>query len=260
MPGPPAARPVARPRPLPRRTLKSGLPPTAARPKRPAPPAGSAQPPGATPPTAEAPSPAAAAAAALPITHALSLRGDYWQVTYDGRTAMVEDCRGLRYIALLIQGAGTSRGPIHAKELAALATGQEPEVTELEMREPVLDKVAQQQLVERLREIASERDRAVAADDIDRAAALDEEYERIAVEVSRVRAPQRGGRAGGTFNHDGERARKAVAKAITEAIARIEAHAALAPLAEHLASSIRKGQWLSYGGTIGWNVDFRLRA
>jgi hypothetical protein len=193
-----------------------------------------------------------------PATHALSLRGDYWQVTYAGHTAIVEDCRGLRYIALLLQRAGAERGPVHAKELAALATGEQPDLTELEMREPVLDKVAQQQLLERLREIASERDRAAAAEDFDRATALDDEYERIGAELSRVRAPRHGRGGAGAFNDAGERARKAVAKAISEAIARLETHPPLVPLAEHLTSSIRKGQWLSYTGAIGWHIDLRL--
>jgi hypothetical protein len=193
----------------------------------------------------------------VPATHALSLRGDYWQVTYEGRTAIVEDCRGLRYIALLLQRAGIGHGPIHAKELAAMATGEEPDLTELEIREPVLDKVAQQQVLERLREVAAERDRAAAAENLDRATALDDEYERIAAELSRVRAPLHG-RGGGAFNHAGERARKAVAKAIAEAIARLQAHAPLVPLAEHLTSSIRKGQWLSYSGTVAWHVDISV--
>jgi hypothetical protein len=194
-----------------------------------------------------------------PATHVLSLRGDYWQIAYEGQTAIVEDSRGLRYIALLLRGAGTDRGPIHAKELAAMATGEEPDGTELELREPVLDTVAQQQLLERLRELASERDRAAATEDFDRATALDDEYERIATELSRTRTPQRGRRGGAAFNHAGERARKAVAKAISEAIARIETHAALAPLAEHLTASIRKGQWLSYTGSIPWQIEFEAR-
>jgi hypothetical protein len=230
------------------------MPPSAARPKKPsAAPVTAQQTPRATPAAERSLPPATTVAP--PVTQALLLRRDYWQVTYDGRTAMVEDSRGLRYIALLIQRAGADRGPVHAKELVALATGRAPEVTELEMREPVLDKVAQQQVVERLRELAAERDRAAAADDLDRAAALDEEYERIAEEVSRVGAPRRGARAGAAFNTDGERARKAVAKAITEAVARLGTHAALPALAEHLASSIRKGQWLSYTGTLAWQVE-----
>ena len=253
MPGPPAARLVARPRALPRRTLRSALPAVSTRPKTPSAPVAARQAVTATRVPAHTPLPPVAVVA--PATHRLSLQGDYWQVTYDGHTAIVEDSRGLRYIALLLQRAGMNHGPVHAKELPAMAAGQEPDLTELETAEPVLDRVAQQQLVERLGDVASERDRAAAAEDFDRATALDDEYERIAAELGRARAPQ-GARRGGTFNHDGERARKAVAKAISEAIGRIAAHAALGPFAEHLRSSIRKGQWLSYTGTIAWQIDF----
>jgi hypothetical protein len=182
----------------------------------------------------------------------LSLRGDYWEVTYGQDTVLVEDCRGLRYIALLLQ-RGAAPGPIHAKELVALATGHGPEATELEAHEPVLDAVAQQQLVKRLQEIAEDRDRACALDDLDRAAALEEEYERIAQQLSLARSPKSGGR-GASFNGASERARKAVAKAISEAIERIKAHGHMASLAIHLASAIRKGQWLSYSGHTDWLI------
>jgi hypothetical protein len=206
-----------------------------------------------------------AIAGALPIpraeaestdaANALMLRGEYWDVRYEGRSAMVEDCRGLRYIAVLVRDTPSGKGPIHAKELVALATGQEPAAIEIEKRQDVLDNVARKQLLERLEEIASDRDAACAADDLDRAAALDEEYERIAEELSRAAAPGRSHRA--TFGDAGEKARKAVGKAVSEAIARIASCPGMAPLAEHLTSAIRKGQWLSYSGHAGWHIDFR---
>jgi hypothetical protein len=136
----------------------------------------------------------------------------------------------------------------------SLANGDAPDATELELREPLLDGVAQQQLVARLREIALERERACAVEDFERAAALDEEHERIGDELSRAGAAQRGGR-GGAFATAGERARKAVAKAISEAVARIGAHAGAAPLAAHFSSAVRKGQWLSYTAATPWTVD-----
>ena len=251
-PGPPLGRLATRPRPLPRRTLRPGLPPTVARPKGTA---SKARPRQQENPPARQAAPVQAVEPAKPTTpsrHVLSLHGDYWEVTYDDRTVMVEDCRGLRYIALLLQ-RDAAAGPIHAKELVALATGHDPEATELEANEPLLDTMAQQQLVSRLQEIATDRDRACATDDLDRAAALDEEYERIADQLSRARSPK-GSRRGGSFNHASERARKAVAKAISEAIDRIKAHASMAALATHLAAAIRKGQWLSYSGHADWDI------
>jgi hypothetical protein len=117
--------------------------------------------------------------------------------------------------------------------------------------------VAKRQLLDSLREIAVERDRACAAEEFDRADALDAEYERIANELSRAQAPAKAGRRGAAFADAGEKARKAVGKAITEAIARIASHPELTPLAEHLSSTIRKGQWLSYGGNLLWSIDFQ---
>jgi len=46
------------------------------------------------------------------------------------------------------------------------------------------------------------------------------------------------------------------AAAIVTAIAKIAAHPDLSPLAGHLTSTIRKGQWLSYNGSIDWHIDF----
>jgi len=190
---------------------------------------------------------------ALPVVHtpnALVMRGEFWEARYRDRSAIVEDCRGLRYIARLIQHASAGKGPMHAKELVALVTGQEPAAVELEMKDSVLDPKAQKQLLTRLEEIAVERDRACAAEDFGRATALDAEHERIADELTHTARR-------GLFSHSGEKARKAVSKAISEAVSRIAACPDLAPLAQHLAGAIRKGQWLSYSGNTGWHIDFR---
>jgi hypothetical protein len=190
-------------------------------------------------------------AAPQPISNALTLRGEYWEVTHQGASAILEDSRGLRYIAVLIRDAQAPSGPLHAKELAALATGQASDTTELEAQDEILDAVARKQLTARLAEIAAERDRACAVEDFARAADLDAEHERIAAEL----VPGRGRRA--AFNDGAERARKAVAKAISEAVARIATHPQLAPLAAHLTTAIRKGQWLSYNASASWHIDFR---
>src|SRR4051794_476197 len=167
--------------------------------------------------------PAVAAPPPVPqIAHApnaLVMRGDLWEVQFAGQTLMLEDSRGLRYIALLIR-RGPKAGPLHAKELVALADGRRLEATELERPDEILDAVAQKQLLARLEELAAERDRATAIDDLGRAAALDEEHERLVDTLSRAAAPG-SRRRKAAFSDAGEKARKAVAKAISEAIARI---------------------------------------
>jgi hypothetical protein len=244
---PPSARSMRRPVPLAQRKLRPGLPRTVVR-GRPAVPV--------KPEREPAKAVAATPAPAIRPANGLALRGQFWEITYEGRTAIVEDCRGLRYIALLIRDGRPTSGPIHAKELVALTTGQSG-VTELERKDELLDSVAKRQLLDTLREIGEARDRACAAEDFDRAEALDGEYERIANELSRAQAPVKGGRRGAAFTDAGEKARKAVGKAISEAIARIASHPELAALAEHLSSTIRKGQWLSYGGNLHWSIDLR---
>jgi hypothetical protein len=188
-------------------------------------------------------------------TSSFVLRGEYWEISYSGYTAMIEDCRGLRYIALLIRRAGAGDGPVHAKELAALAIGHAADPIELEAKDTVLDGAARRALVDRLEELAGERDRACATNSFDRAADLDQEYERIADELSRSRQAK-GGRPA-AFDTAGERARKAVSKAIAETITRIRVAPGLSPLADHLTSTIRKGQWLSYTDRRDWHIDFQ---
>ena len=233
------ALPRRRPQALAHRRLRLGLPPTVLN-RQPR----VARPPATPPePVVALPEPHAAPA------NALSLRGEYWEVMFDGRSSIVEDCRGLRYLAVLIRDAHDDKGPMHAKELVAIATGQAAAPIELEEPESVLDDAARTQLVRRLEEIAFQRNRA---EDDETAATLDEEYERIADAL----AGTAGRRRGGTFNTAGEKARKAVGKAISEAIARIASCPDLAGLADHLAVAVRKGLWLSYGGRVRWTIDF----
>src|SRR3954470_2691212 len=263
LPGPPSRRPKQRLRPAPKRKLRvSGsftVPSPGAAPARTVTvlPRESvadrqrttrvAQPIPASAPVAT--SEVAAAAVAEPA-NALLLRGEFWDVRYAGRSAMLEDSPGLPYISPLLQHAHRESRPLHARELTAVATGQSADGIELEAKDYVLDRVARQQLFDRLAQIAEERDLACAAEDFERAAALDAEHEQIADEHSRHGAR-------GSFNRDSEKARKAVGKAIAETVARIAALPALAPLAEHLASALHKGQWLSYNGSGAWQMVFR---
>jgi hypothetical protein len=189
-------------------------------------------------------------------SNALLMRGDHWEVRFGGHTLMLDDSRGLRYIALLIRDGRSAAGPLHAKELVALADGRRSEATELELTDEILDATAQKQLLARLEEVATERERATALDDLARAAELDEEHERIAAALSAAAAAG-GRRRKAGFDHAGEKARKAVAKAISEAIARIGSYPGRAELADHLTATIRKGQWLSYAGNIDWHIDFQ---
>jgi hypothetical protein len=182
----------------------------------------------------------------------LVLRGGFWEIRYGGGSAIVADSRGMRYIALLIAQAARDPRPMHARELVALAGGQTPAPIELDAKVEVLDATARQQLAKRLEDLAAERDRACATEQFEKAAALDEEFERI---VAELRHAEGSGRRA-TFSGADERARKAVGKAITEAVARIATYKEIAGFAGHLDAAVRKGQWLSYSGETDWHVDF----
>jgi hypothetical protein len=196
------------------------------------------------------------AAAAKANRGSMTLRGEYWEISYQQHTGVIHDSRGLRYIALLVRDTAGGRDPIHAKELTAIATGEPPAAIELEMDDAVLDTKARKELMARLAEIAYERDRAAAVEDFTRATRLDDEYEQIADELGRAGATRGASRRKTAFVNAGEKARKAAAKAIVEAIGKIAAHPNLAPLAEHFTSTVRKGQWLSYSGATDWHIDF----
>ena len=224
--------PLRRPRSLAFRKLRSGLPPTVAHRKVAA---GTAATPVVAPerpnrtttgkartaiaaavaPPAPAPAlppPRPILALPAPAPNAFELRGDYWEISYDGHTALVADCRGLRYLAILVRDAAAPRGPIHARELVALATGNDAGPIELEGRDYVLDARARTLLMDRLQELAAERERACATGDLERAAAIDEEHERVGETL--MAAGSRGSRGRrGAFADTGEKARKAVSKA-----------------------------------------------
>jgi hypothetical protein len=190
-----------------------------------------------------------------PPSNGLTLKGNFWEVRYDGRSAIVGDSRGMRYIALLIAQAAREPRPLHACELVALASGEPPGPIALDAKVEVLDATARKQLTKRLEDIAAERDRACAVDDLDTASALDEEFERIVLELRHAEGGGPKGRRG-AFTDAGERARKAVGKAIAEAVARIATCKEVAAFAAHLDQAVRKGQWLSYVGGDDWHIDF----
>ena len=186
----------------------------------------------------------------------LALRGDYWELRYQGSFALVEDSRGLRYIAILIQHAASAEGPLHATELVAFATGPRNGPIELGVKHPMLDSVAEQQLIKRLEEIAFQRNTAESRGDYESVEHIEEEADRITDELAKMHTPALSRGRRGTFSDAGEKARKAVSKAIKETISRISSLPQMQDLAGHFSKTIRKGQWLSYTGSLSWEVDF----
>jgi hypothetical protein len=187
--------------------------------------------------------------------NSLQMSGDYWQICYENRSAIIDDSRGLRYIALLIQHTGENKGPLHASELVALARGAGNVLVELPSKDPVFDATAEHEITKRFEQIAFERNAACARGDYDRVAVLDAEVDEITAEFERLKGR---GRKKAVFNTDGEKARKAVSKAIADTLAKLGSLPEMEPLAKHLTEGIRRGQWLSYNGNIEWKIDFSI--
>jgi hypothetical protein len=134
--------------------------------------------------------------------------GRVWSVTVDERTALVPDSVGMRYLAQLIERAGT---PIAALELASGHALAARGAT----AQPLLDAEARSAYRRRVGELEAEVDDADASADPERAARARAELDRLVDELARC-----SGLAGRSrsFAHDAERARVSVHKAIKRAV------------------------------------------
>ena len=77
------------------------------------------------------PIPIAASPVARPNRDAMAMRGEYWEIRYQQHHGVIADCRGLRYLALLVRDTAGGGKPIHAKELTARAKRLEAEYEQI---------------------------------------------------------------------------------------------------------------------------------
>jgi hypothetical protein len=131
-----------------------------------------------------------------------------WHVSLGSRQAVVADCLGMRYLALLVGNPGTE---IRATELA-------DRPSDTVAAEPVIDARAVAEYRQRLEQLQEEMTDAV--DDIPRLDTAQREYDALMDELTRSHGL--GGRARHLAGSD-ERARTSVQKAIRRALARIKA-------------------------------------
>ena len=165
------------------------------------------------------------------------LEGDFWSITYDGQTLRLKDSKGLQYLAALI---AREKEEIHSAELASGGGSGEPPQGRGDVGE-ILDAQARSEYRERLRDLEGELEEATRWNDAGRAARMTEEIEFLKGELSAaVGLGGRSRRAGNT----GERARKAVASRIHDAIAKIRSDNPA--LALHFSNSIRLGTFCCY--------------
>jgi hypothetical protein len=175
------------------------------------------------PPVAQAAPVAPAAPRAGPV---LRREGDVWYIAAFGEEARVKHCRGLEYIAALIDAAGQPR---HVAELL----GREPRA-ETGGVQLVADQAALAEYRRELREHDAEIARAEASGDATGAALLAKEREQL---LARLRADLgRGGRAR-QFVSTYAQQLAAVRKALSRAYDALRA-AGLSKTAEHFAAFI----------------------
>lgn len=177
---------------------------------------------------------AQAGAAAPGLTEAegvLRRDHDVWTVAYRSEEAHLPDAKGLRDLAALLARPGRA---VHAVELH---TGRPPHAG----ADPVLDDAAKAAYRRRLAELEADIDEAEADHDPYRAEQAHAERDALITQLSA--AVGLGGRDR-RLGDDKERARKAVAARIRDAIDRIER---VNPrLADHLRSSVQTGTWCTY--------------
>jgi tetratricopeptide (TPR) repeat protein len=174
--------------------------------------------------------------------------GDYWSITFAGRTVRLRDMKGLQHLSRLLADPGRE---FHAVDLATLGRGSVktiPPRAESGLSVSLdndagelLDARAKDVYRRRLQEIDEDIADAETFGDSERAARARFEREFLLRELSRaVGLSGRDRRAGATS----ERARASVTRAIRHALARIgEEHAALG---EHLDRAVRTGTYCVY--------------
>ncbi len=186
--------------------------------------------------------------------------GDYWSVTFEGRTVHVKDLKGMHYLARLLADPGRE---FHVVDLVLAASGgavpaQRSAPGESGLSQPgdageVLDARAKKAYRRRLAEIDEDIEDARAAGDGEREAQAEIERDFLLRELSRaVGISGRDRRAGSAS----ERARVSVTRAVRKALSRIREHHP--PLAEHLDRAIRTGTYCAYlpdpRAPVGWRL------
>jgi predicted ATPase len=173
----------------------------------------------------------------LPPVNVFRRDGDGWHISYSGQEIRLRDVKGLADIAILLQARG------QAVPAASLAAGMFTTAAGFDA-DPVLDQLAQRQYRTRLAELDADIDDAQAQHDLVRMGALADERAFLVRELS---AAVGLGHRDRWLGDDRERARKAVAGRIKDALNRIQAvHPSLG---DHLSEAISTGNLCAYRPT-----------
>ena len=183
---------------------------------------------------------------AAPAPAAMRRRGAIWELSFAGRNASVPHSKGLADIARLLASPGSE---VHVLDLVDSSdrSGAGGDV---------VDRSALAAYRRRLADLGAEIDDAERDQDPERRARAEVERQAVLDELGRVTAP--GGRARAFANHPAERARKAVAGRVRDAIRRLEP--VLPELAAHLQRNVVTGTYCRYRPELThWHVDLGHR-
>jgi tetratricopeptide (TPR) repeat protein len=197
-------------------------------------------------PGADAAPPAAPVAASG--TNEFRREGDTWAIDYDGTAVRLRDAKGLRYLARLLARPGQE---IHVADLA-VDTDEGNAIARSGDAGEFLDAEATEAYRRRFQDLDAERNDAIDANDLERAARAEAEMDTLTEQLTA--AYGLGGRAR-TADNPTERVRKAVANRIKDSLRRIsEQHPALG---RHLTNAVRTGTYCSYRPErpTAWDLD-----
>jgi hypothetical protein len=162
------------------------------------------------------------------------LQGNAWLVAYDGKVAVVDDSRGMHFIAFLLANPGKS---IHAEKLIEAVDGQAKPAGSTGA---ILDAQAQKAYQQRLGELEEEIDEAKRFADLARHERLCEEREKVMEELTAAKGLR--GRRRATAEADRNRCliKMALKRALTDLKnPQPELH-------QHLKCSLHTGHTLCY--------------
>jgi hypothetical protein len=184
--------------------------------------------------------------------------GQFWTISYEGKTFSLQDSRGLQYLAFLLASPGEE---FHAQRIQSEVEGKFPspgyseatkmseqnlvedglKVSSLGDAGPSLDRQAIREYRDTLQELGEEREEALGFNDFARAEALEDKIEAIKKELISGVGSRGRIRKGSDPN---EKARKAISKAIGRTFEHIKTNDP--NLWGHLQNALSLGTFLSY--------------
>jgi hypothetical protein len=171
--------------------------------------------------------------------------GDFWSITFEGKTVRIKDGKGARYLSYLINEAERE---FRASELVRAVSGK-LEATVRGSAGEVLDDRAMADYRSRAESLQTEIEQARKFNDTGRVELLQNEMKTLAGQITS--ATGLGGRRR-SVGDSLDRARKAVSMAIVRTIAQIQK--ADPALGDHLDKHVARGAFLFYRGDgIPWN-------